>query len=112
MMIRRWPRHFIDFPVHVAAGEIVGTGLRIAGRVLSVVGGGLLLGGVTVLAGIPILVVGAALGVGRRITDSEVGATIDNDVIGHCTSGRGALCALHTYHFGNELQICKYFTTL
>ena len=62
----------------VAAAKIAGSGLGIAGGVLSIVGGGLILGGITAPAGIPILVVGAALGVGGGITG--VGATI-GDVV-------------------------------
>ena len=62
----------------VAVAKIAGSGLGIAGAVLSVVGGALLLGGVTAPAGIPLLVVGAVLGVGGGITG--VGATI-GDVV-------------------------------
>ena len=62
----------------VAAAKIVGSSLGVAGGILSVVGGGLILGGVTAPAGIPILAVGAALGVGGGITG--VGATIGDIV--------------------------------
>ena len=63
---------------HVAAAKIVGNGLGIAAGIMSVVGAGLLLGGVTAPAGIALLGVGAALGVGGGITG--VGATI-GDVV-------------------------------
>ena len=58
----------------VAAAKIAGSGIGIFGGVLGVVGGGLLLGGITAPAGIALLGIGAALGVGGGITG--VGATI------------------------------------
>ena len=57
----------------VAAAKIVGSGLGIAGGILGVVGGGLLLGGVTAPAGIAVLGVSVGLGVGGGLTG--VGAT-------------------------------------
>ena len=61
-----------------AAAKITGSGLGIAGGILGIVGGGLLLGGVTAPAGIPLMAISAVFGVSGAITG--VGATIGDAV--------------------------------
>ena len=62
----------------VAFAKIAGSSMGVTAGVLGVVGGGLLLGGVTAPAGIVLLAVGGAFGVGGGVTG--VGATIGDAV--------------------------------
>ena len=89
----------------IAAAKIVGSGLGIAGGVLGVVGGGLLLGGVTTPAGIALLSVGAALGVGGGITG--VGATI-GDIVENKRTLKRANDWIHQGKDHNEDLLHKY----
>ena len=70
----------------VAAARITGSGLGIGGGILGIVGGGLLLGGVTAPAGIPLLAFGTVVGVSGAITG--VGATIGKVVANRKTESR------------------------
>jgi hypothetical protein len=62
----------------VAGAKIAGSSMGVVAGVLGVVGGGLLLGGVTAPAGIALLAVGGAFGVGAGVIG--VGATIGDGV--------------------------------